>query len=76
MPVIGVPFSCGYGRPQIRYIGIIRGLAQRNKGRKTSYFYSSAHLHGGRENSGTPAGASASEERRHPRVSAVARTRG
>jgi hypothetical protein len=49
MPVIGVPFSCGYGRPQIRYIGIIRGLAQRNKGRKTSYFYSSAHLHGGRE---------------------------
>ena len=38
MPVIGVPSSCGYEWPQIRYIGIIRGLAQRNKGRKTSYF--------------------------------------
>jgi hypothetical protein len=51
MPVIGVPFSCGYGRPQIRYIGIIRGLAQRNKGRKTSYFYGASHPHGRRENS-------------------------
>jgi hypothetical protein len=49
MPVIGVPFSCGYGRPQIRYIGIIRGLAQRNNARKTSYFYGSADPHGRRE---------------------------
>jgi len=58
MPVIGVPFSCGYGRPQIRYIGIIRGLAQRNKGRKTSYFYGSAHPRGKRENSSRHCGRS------------------
>jgi hypothetical protein len=39
MPVIGATFFRGFGPPQIRRFGIIqRGLAQRTKGRKTSYF--------------------------------------
>jgi hypothetical protein len=52
MPVIGGAFSCGFGGPQIRYIGIIRGLAQRNKGRKTSYFDGSRRSHMRRDNPG------------------------
>src|ERR1700730_16217979 len=38
MPVIGGAFSCGFSHPQIRKWEQFRGLAQRNKGRKTSYF--------------------------------------
>jgi hypothetical protein len=37
MPFIGDPFSRDSRSLRIRYIGIVRGLAQRNKGRKTSY---------------------------------------
>jgi hypothetical protein len=36
MPVIGGAFSCGFG-PADSLIGIILGLAQRNRGRKTSH---------------------------------------
>src|SRR4029453_15292933 len=36
MPVIGGAFSCGFRRAADSLIGIILGLAQRNKGRKTS----------------------------------------
>jgi hypothetical protein len=37
MPFIGETFSCGCLCPQIRELQWFRGLAQRNKGRKTSY---------------------------------------
>jgi hypothetical protein len=36
MPVIGGAFSCGFRRAADSLIGIILGLAQRNRGRKTS----------------------------------------
>jgi hypothetical protein len=38
MPVIGYDlFSAVFGNPQIRSLELFRGLAQRTKGRKTSY---------------------------------------
>jgi hypothetical protein len=42
MPVIGDAFSCGFRRAADSLIGIILGLAQRNKGRKTSHLDVSA----------------------------------
>jgi len=36
MPVIGGAFSCGFSKAADSVIGIILGLAQRNRGRKTS----------------------------------------
>jgi hypothetical protein len=37
MPVIGGAFSCGFDRHRFVTLELFRGLAQRNKGRKTSY---------------------------------------
>src|SRR2546423_7314976 len=37
MPVIGDAFSCGFRSAADSLIGIILGLAQRNRGRKTSH---------------------------------------
>src|SRR5215207_8367525 len=42
MPVIGGAFSCGFRRAADSLIGIILGLAQRNRGRKTSHLDASA----------------------------------
>jgi hypothetical protein len=42
MPVIGGAFSCGFRRAADSLIGIILGLAQRNRGRKTSHLDVSA----------------------------------
>jgi hypothetical protein len=38
MPVIGAAFSCGTDGRRFVKLELFRGLAQRNNGRKTSYF--------------------------------------
>src|ERR1700730_8146792 len=54
MPVIGGAFSDGLDRRRFVTLELFRGLAQRNKGRKTSYFDGPARPCEGRDNPGRP----------------------
>jgi hypothetical protein len=53
MPVIGGAFSGGVDRRRFVTLELFRGLAQRNKGRKTSYVDGVRRPRMRRENSGT-----------------------
>src|SRR6266705_5321224 len=52
MPVIGGTFSGGFDRRRFATLELFRGLAQRNKGRKTSYFDAPARPQMRRDNPG------------------------
>jgi len=54
MPVIGDPFSCGFDGRRFVTLELFRGLAQRNNGRKTSYFDGVRRRNVLRDNSATP----------------------
>src|SRR5882762_6324900 len=54
MPVIGGAFSGGFDRRRFVTLELFRGLAQRNKGRKTSYFDGPIRPDERRDNPGTP----------------------
>src|SRR5713101_8640999 len=52
MPVIGGAFSGGFDRRRFATLELFRGLAQRNKGGKTSYLDAPARPQMRRDNSG------------------------
>src|ERR1700682_6691683 len=54
MPVIGGAFSGVWDRRRFFTLELFRGLAQRNKGRKTSYFDGPARPHKRRDTPGRP----------------------
>src|SRR6266478_6418644 len=56
MPVIGGAFSGGLDRRRFVTLELFRGLAQRNKGRKTSYLDGPAQPYARRDNPERPPG--------------------